>query len=1032
MAINIDPKNKGKFTAKAKAKGKGVQEYASQVMANKENYSPATVKQANFARNAAKWNEGGNVDLNDPTNRDTVPAMLTPGEFVLNKEATALFGPQIEAMNEAGLQQRRAENELVKANIGKKISKLHGEGYTAPGQAFAIAKSMGYNTGGLVGFLKEHEGYRDKAYQDQAGVWTIGYGRTTNPDGSPISPGQTTNQEKEDKWLDKRAAADRAATEKFAEKHGYDWDDQQMDALASFRYNIGNLDQLTAGGTRTTDQIAEYLPKYNKAGGKVSEGLVNRRQAELDIFNRNREQSEVPPTEAPPHAQETVVAEAPVPVPGGDEPAGGSFFGGDLANLATSFWQPQAPIPIQGQQLQQVNPEYIPSVARRGDRRRNRNEGGPVEYLNVGGQSRRGRRRKEKGGPATAEQLGPNYTSAYSGGGRNAPRGPLQPAGPENDRTLNPLPPGRDPNINRFGQELGRLSGQAQLKVGPQESGQVPAIDDLPPVPATDEALLQNSSQAVEAEETNKQDAAKIMQEIQKLSPDEQEAALNALSPEMQEAVLDVETQAYQTNEALQTAQLQAAVTAPDAPGAQFAQDRVDALSENLTGLGVPPESQGVGADVNVGGFDAPPLLDQRPPELQGVEQAGGVPGIDTQAPEAPKPKMTPNEKNEAAATLVTDTLKEQNAPPSEQIEAAGPDNIAASGEAKLAANPKAGDKIKSQIKGAFGDLIDGPELARMAVLFLGARATGASPGQALAYAGQQYLGRLDAKANRFDSLASSGKYTKQSLKEYKESGDITTLTPVGVAPTRTGNFVTRYDKRGKPVQLEEVKVGDNTLLQDAQGNVRSGFDFAADPSEVRGSPEYRTRIKQSTGQIETQLNEMRKAFDTFQTADGEGSKTDILPSTNSSKIAEWAVDNGVSPDELGGLVESAYHDALNDRRQDGGRARNLVPYLQQLVVRKSVGGNAEVFHAKGQSGDGPPQYVNPKKLQKLNAAAGSVLKNMGHQGTVNDLSNIFYTEALKDWNGLDADTKKQWGRKALKDESGFYLFAQDLLLGAK
>ena len=36
-------------------------------------------------------------DLNDPTNVDTVPAMLTPGEFVLNKEATAMFGPQIEA-----------------------------------------------------------------------------------------------------------------------------------------------------------------------------------------------------------------------------------------------------------------------------------------------------------------------------------------------------------------------------------------------------------------------------------------------------------------------------------------------------------------------------------------------------------------------------------------------------------------------------------------------------------------------------------------------------------------------------------------------------------------------------------------------------------------------------------------------------------------------------------------------------------------------------------------------------------------------
>ena len=71
-------------------------------------------------------NAGGMIDLNDPTNRDTVPAMLTPGEFVLNKEATAMYGPLIEKMNNAGLKQRHQENQMVKANIGKKISKLHG------------------------------------------------------------------------------------------------------------------------------------------------------------------------------------------------------------------------------------------------------------------------------------------------------------------------------------------------------------------------------------------------------------------------------------------------------------------------------------------------------------------------------------------------------------------------------------------------------------------------------------------------------------------------------------------------------------------------------------------------------------------------------------------------------------------------------------------------------------------------------------------------------------------------------------------
>jgi hypothetical protein len=41
----------------------GVQEFASQVLANKEDYSSTQVKRANFARNAAGWNkaDGGPV-----------------------------------------------------------------------------------------------------------------------------------------------------------------------------------------------------------------------------------------------------------------------------------------------------------------------------------------------------------------------------------------------------------------------------------------------------------------------------------------------------------------------------------------------------------------------------------------------------------------------------------------------------------------------------------------------------------------------------------------------------------------------------------------------------------------------------------------------------------------------------------------------------------------------------------------------------------------------------------------------------------
>lgn len=63
--IHIKPSKRGTFTAAAKKHGKSVQSFASQVLANKENYSPAMVKKANFARNAAKWHSfGGNLNTN--------------------------------------------------------------------------------------------------------------------------------------------------------------------------------------------------------------------------------------------------------------------------------------------------------------------------------------------------------------------------------------------------------------------------------------------------------------------------------------------------------------------------------------------------------------------------------------------------------------------------------------------------------------------------------------------------------------------------------------------------------------------------------------------------------------------------------------------------------------------------------------------------------------------------------------------------------------------------------------------------------
>lgn len=90
------------------------------------------------------------IDRTDPTNRDTVPAMLTPGEFVLNKEASNMFAPVIEQMNNAGLQQRAMENNAMVANMGGGV----------PPQNYNLGGEAGSTQGikSLLNFIGSGEG----------------------------------------------------------------------------------------------------------------------------------------------------------------------------------------------------------------------------------------------------------------------------------------------------------------------------------------------------------------------------------------------------------------------------------------------------------------------------------------------------------------------------------------------------------------------------------------------------------------------------------------------------------------------------------------------------------------------------------------------------------------------------------------------------------------------------------------------------------------------------------------------------------
>lgn len=126
--------------------------------------------------------------------------------------------------------------------------------------------------------IKTFEGCRLKAYKCPADVWTIGYGHT----GSDVKQGMVITQAEADRLLQQDLERFEKNVMKFNNK--YHWTQNEFDALVSFAFNIGSIDQLTANGTRTKAQIAETITRYSKAGGKVLAGLVRRRKAEQELF----------------------------------------------------------------------------------------------------------------------------------------------------------------------------------------------------------------------------------------------------------------------------------------------------------------------------------------------------------------------------------------------------------------------------------------------------------------------------------------------------------------------------------------------------------------------------------------------------------------------------------------------------------------------------------------------------------------------------------------------------------------------------
>ena len=113
----------------------------------------------------------------------------------------------------------------------------------------------------IVDFILRKEGFSSEPYWDNA-QWSIGYGSFAGSYDKNNKPNITVDRDQAYKMFQDQIGTYTSRVDKYNDR--YNWTPQERDALTSFAYNVGSIDQLTANGTRSKSQIAQKMLEYNK------------------------------------------------------------------------------------------------------------------------------------------------------------------------------------------------------------------------------------------------------------------------------------------------------------------------------------------------------------------------------------------------------------------------------------------------------------------------------------------------------------------------------------------------------------------------------------------------------------------------------------------------------------------------------------------------------------------------------------------------------------------------------------------------
>jgi hypothetical protein len=363
--------------------------------------------------------------------------------------------------------------------------------------------------------------------------------------------------------------------------------------------------------------------------------------------------------------------------------------------------------------------------------------------------------------------------------------------------------------------------------------------------------------------------------------------------------------------------------------------------------------------------------------------------------------------------------------------------NVKTTGESQPPAEKK---KAESFLKGLFGNLFNKQELARAAVMYLGSRAMGYGHGGSLNFAVKNYISRVDAKeaaAMKYaTSAAATKKWTAKSLADYAKSGDLSDLKPLPTQLIKTKNTKTFYGitKDGKhfKIPVTEHKTGPgegaSSVWLDRSGKEHDERDYTMLPMYNKHSKEHVEAMDKYSEKYADIITKLRTVAG--QTDEGKNFYfTDIKPQGDAGVVAAWALRHQLPLYQMSGMIETALRDAEEDNKRSEYKATSLVPYLNSLAIRQKVPGiNMDLLRLKPKTkmekGRGYGAPVDAKDFERLRDNAVKWIQITEPEAIKNkslmDIQLAAFAELTDGWASIGPEKQKQWNKKASKTTTGF------------